>query len=116
MLLRTTAHDPFVLPQWPHANGAFHVNPDTRPQALRFRIGTPSLRGMFNQQIQSSKRALRTVEDFAEFEQHTAYSDGDQVTAAKKGPNALDRGTISTSAGSTNPNSSPANTTRPSAP
>lgn len=77
-----------------HTNGAFHLNPDTRPQALRFRIETPSLRGMFNQQIHGSKRALRSVEDFTEFEQRTAYFDGDQVTAAKKGPNVLDRGTI----------------------
>jgi cytochrome c peroxidase len=76
-----------------HTNGSFHLNPDTRPQALRFRIETPSLRGMFNQQIHGSKRALRSVEDFTEFEQRTAYFDGDQVTAAKKGINSLDRGT-----------------------
>ena len=76
-----------------HTNASFHLNPDTRPQALRFRIDTPSLRGMFNQQIHGSKRALRSVEDFTEFEQRTAYFDGDQVTAAKKGINALDRGT-----------------------
>jgi cytochrome c peroxidase len=75
-----------------HTNASFHLNPDTRPQALRFRIETPSLRGMFNQQIHGSKRALRSVEDFTEFEQRTAYFDGDQVTAAKKGMNALDRG------------------------
>lgn len=76
-----------------HTNASFHLNPDTRPQALRFRIDTPSLRGMFNQQIHGSKRALRSVEDFTEFEQRTAYFDGDQVTAAKKGINVLDRGT-----------------------
>jgi cytochrome c peroxidase len=40
---------------------------------------------MFNQQIHGSKRSLRSVEDFTEFEQRTAYFDGDQVTAAKKG-------------------------------
>jgi cytochrome c peroxidase len=77
-----------------HTNAAFHLNPDTRPQALRFRIDTPSLRGMFNQQIHGSKRALRSVEDFTEFEQRTAYFDGDQVTAAKKGMNVLDRGSV----------------------
>ncbi|WP_203329014.1 cytochrome B6 [Candidatus Laterigemmans baculatus] len=76
-----------------HTNAAFHLNPDTRPQALRLRIETPSLRGMFNQQIHGSKRALRSVEDFTEFEQRTAYFDGDHVTAAKKGVNSLDRGT-----------------------
>jgi cytochrome c peroxidase len=77
-----------------HTNAAFHLNPDTRPQALRFRIDTPSLRGMFNQQLHGSKRALRSVEDFTEFEQRTAYFDGDHVTAAKKGVNALERGTF----------------------
>jgi len=74
-----------------HTNGAFHLNPDTRPQATRFRIDTVSLRGMFNQQIHGSKRSLRSVEDFTEFEQRTAYFDGDHVIAAKKGRNALDR-------------------------
>jgi cytochrome c peroxidase len=75
-----------------HTNATFHLNPDTRPQSHRFRIDTPPLRGMFNQQIHGSKRALRSVEDFTEFEQRTAYFDGDQVTAAKKGVNSLDRG------------------------
>jgi cytochrome c peroxidase len=51
-----------------HTNGAFHLNPDNRPQAARFRIDTVSLRGMFNQQIHGSKRSLRSVEDFTEFE------------------------------------------------
>ncbi len=74
-----------------HTNGAFHLNPDTRPQATRFRIDTVSLRGMFNQQIHGSKRSLRSVEDFTEFEQRTAYFDGDHVIAAKKGANLPDR-------------------------
>jgi cytochrome c peroxidase len=74
-----------------HTNGAFHLNPDNRPQAARFRIDTVGLRGMFNQQIHGSKRSLRSVEDFTEFEQRTAYFDGDQVTAAKKGVNLPDR-------------------------
>ena len=68
-----------------HTNATFHENPDTRPQADRLRIETVSLRGMFNQQIHGSKRSLRSIEDFTEFEQRTAYFDGDQVTAAKKG-------------------------------
>ena len=46
---------------------------------------------MFNQQIHGSKRSLRSVEDFTEFEQRTAYFDGDQVTAAKKGVHLPDR-------------------------
>lgn len=76
-----------------HTNATFHLNPDTRPQRNRFRIDTVSLRGMFNQQIHGSKRSLRSVEDFTEFEQRTAYFDGDHVTAAKKGvhlPNRSD--------------------------
>ena len=68
-----------------HTNATFHLNPDTRPQANRFRIETVSLRGEFAQQIHGSKRSLRSIEDFTEFEQRTAYFDGDQVTAAKKG-------------------------------
>ncbi len=76
-----------------HTNASFHLNPDTRPQELRFRIDTPSLRGMFNQQIHGSKRSLRSIEDFTEFEQRSAYFDGDQVTASKKGINFLDRAT-----------------------
>lgn len=76
-----------------HSNGAFHLNPDTRPQANRFRLDTPSLRGMFNQQIHGSKRSLRSIEDFTEFEQRTAYFNGDIADAAKKGVNEPDRAT-----------------------
>ena len=74
-----------------HTNAAFHQNPDTRPQRDRFRIDTVSLRGMYNQQIHGSKRSLRSVEDFTQFEQRTAYFDGDHVIATKKGPNLPDR-------------------------
>jgi len=74
-----------------HTNAAFHLNPDTRPQIARFRLDTVSLRGMFNQQIHGSKRSLRSIEDFTEFEQRTAYFDGDHVIAAKKGVNLPDR-------------------------
>jgi len=76
-----------------HTNAAYHLNPDTRPQEARFRLDTVSLRGMFNQQIHGSKRSLRSIEDFSEFEQRTAYFDGDHVIAAKKGvhlPNRSD--------------------------
>src|SRR5262245_54226409 len=76
-----------------HTNAAFHLNPDNRPQAARFRIDTVSLRGMFNQQIHGSKRSLRSVEDFTEFEQRTAYFNGDIADAAKKGVNEPDRPT-----------------------
>jgi cytochrome c peroxidase len=74
-----------------HTNAAFHLNPDTRPQEARARLDTVSLRGMYNQQIHGSKRSLRSVEDFTEFEQRTAYFDGDHVIAAKKGVNLPDR-------------------------
>ncbi len=74
-----------------HTNAAFHLNPDTRPQAARLRLDTVSLRGMFNQQIHGSKRSLRSIEDFTEFEQRSAYFDGDHVIAAKKGVNLPDR-------------------------
>jgi len=40
---------------------------------------------MFNQQIHGSKRSLRSVEDFTEFEQRTAYFNGDSIRAMKKG-------------------------------
>jgi cytochrome c peroxidase len=74
-----------------HTNGAFHLTPDIRPQAARFRLDTTSLRGMFNQQIHGSKRSLRSVEDFTEFEQRTAYFNGDHVSATRKGVNLPDR-------------------------
>ena len=68
-----------------HTTGQFHLSPDIRPQERRFRLDTTSLRGMFNQQIHSSKRSLRSIEDFTEFEQRTAYFNGDHIHAAKKG-------------------------------
>jgi cytochrome c peroxidase len=74
-----------------HTNATFHLNPDTRPQENRFRIDTVSLRGMHSQQIHGSKRSLRSLEDFTELEQRSAYFDGDHVTAAKKGVNLPDR-------------------------
>jgi cytochrome c peroxidase len=74
-----------------HTNAAFHLTPDVRPQAARFRLDSTSLRGLFNQQIHGSKRSLRSVEDFTEFEQRTAYFNGDHVSATRKGPNLPDR-------------------------
>jgi cytochrome c peroxidase len=55
------------------SHACFSETPDIRPQAERFRLDTTSLRGLFNQQIHGSKRSLRSVEDFSEFEQRTAY-------------------------------------------
>jgi cytochrome c peroxidase len=74
-----------------HTNAAFHLTPDVRPQAARFRLDTTSLRGMFNQQVHGSKRSLRSIEDFTEFEQRTAYFNGDHVSATRKGVNLPDR-------------------------
>ena len=75
-----------------HQNGAVHLAPDNRPEWFRHRVGTVSLRGVNIQRLFGSQRALKTVEDFTEFEQRTAYFDGDIVTATKKGVNPLERG------------------------
>lgn len=75
-----------------HTNGATHLAGDARPQAFRHRIDTPSLRGVNIQRLFGSQRALKTVEDFTEFEQRGAYFDGDPVLATKKGANILERG------------------------
>lgn len=73
-------------------NGAFHLVGDIRPQEYRHRIETPALRGVNIQRLYGSQRALKTVEDFTEFEQRAAYFDGDPVIATKKGVNVLERG------------------------
>jgi cytochrome c peroxidase len=78
-----------------HTTGQFHLNPDDRPQQRRFRLDTTSLRGVNQQQIHGSKRSLRSVEDFTEFEQRTAYFNGDPVHAMKKGFMILDRVQVS---------------------
>ncbi len=75
-----------------HTNGSTHLVGDIRPQPFRRRIDTPTLRGVNQQRLFGSQRALRTVEDFTEFEQRAAYFDGDPVTAQKKGVHFLDRG------------------------
>ena len=75
-----------------HTNGATHLTGEARPQAFRHRADTPSLRGVNIQRLFGSQRALKSVEDFTEFEQRAAYFDGDPVIAAKKGVNVLDRG------------------------
>jgi cytochrome c peroxidase len=75
-----------------HQNGALHLTPDTRPEWFRHRTKTLSLRGLYIQRLFGTQRALKTVEDFTEFEQRTAYFDGDIVIATKKGVNPLERG------------------------
>ncbi len=64
---------------------------DIRPQEFRHRIETPALRGVNIQRLFGSQRALKTVEDFTEFEQRAAYFDGDPIIATKKGVNVLER-------------------------
>ena len=51
-----------------HTNGATHLSGDARPQEVRHRIDTPTLRGVYIQRLFGSQRALKTVEDFTEFE------------------------------------------------
>lgn len=75
-----------------HTNEATHLVGDIRPQEFRHRINTPTLRGLNIQRLFGSQRALKTVEDFTEFEQRAAYFDGDPVIATKKGVNILERG------------------------
>jgi cytochrome c peroxidase len=75
-----------------HTSGAAHLVGDIRPQANRRRIETPSLRGVNIQRLFGSQRALKSIEDFTEFEQRAAYFDGDHITASIKGVNPLDRG------------------------
>jgi cytochrome c peroxidase len=76
-----------------HTSAATHLVGDIRPQAHRRRIDTPSLRGINVQRLFGSQRALKSTEDFTEFEQLGAYFDGDPVTAMIKGMNRLDRST-----------------------
>lgn len=75
-----------------HTNAATHLVGDIRPQAFRHRIDTPSLRGVNVQRLFGSQRALRSIEDFTEFEQRAAYFDGDPVSAQRKGVTILERG------------------------
>jgi cytochrome c peroxidase len=78
-----------------HTTAQFHLNPDDRPQHRRFRLDTTSLRGVHSQQIHGSKRSLRSIEDFTEFEQRTAYFNGDPIHAMKKGFVELNRVQVS---------------------
>lgn len=75
-----------------HTNASTHTAGDVRPNEYRHRIDTPSLRGLYIQRLFGSQRALKTVEDFTEFEQRAAYFDGIPADAARKGTNVLERG------------------------
>jgi cytochrome c peroxidase len=74
-----------------HTNASTHTVGDIRPNDHRHRIDTPSLRGVNIQRLFGSQRALKTVEDFTEFEQRGAYFDGIPADAARKGINVLER-------------------------
>jgi cytochrome c peroxidase len=75
-----------------HTNSTTHLVGDIRPQEFRHGLDTPSLRGVNVQRLFGSQRALKSIEDFTEFEQRAAYFDGDPVIATKKGANILERG------------------------
>lgn len=75
-----------------HTNAATHTVGDVRPNEHRRRIETVTLRGLYVQRLFGSQRAMKSVEDFTEFEQRAAYFDGDIAAAAKKGINPLERG------------------------
>lgn len=75
-----------------HTNSTTHLVGDIRPQEFRHGLDTPPLRGLNIQRLFGSQRALKSVEDFTEFEQRAAYFDGDPVIGTKKGLNVLERG------------------------
>lgn len=75
-----------------HTNAATHTVADIRPNDHRHRIDTPTLRGVNIQRLFGSQRALKSVEDFTEFEQRAAYFDGIPADATRKGTNVLERG------------------------
>ncbi len=75
-----------------HTNAATHTVGDIRPNEHRHRIDTPSLRGVNVQRLFGSQRAMKTIEDFTEFEQRGAYFDGIPADATRKGTNVLERG------------------------
>ena len=75
-----------------HTNASTHTVGDIRPNEHRRRIDTPTLRGVNIQRLFGSQRALKTVEDFTEFEQRAAYFDGIPADAARRGTNVLERG------------------------
>jgi cytochrome c peroxidase len=75
-----------------HTSGATHQVGDIRPQSHRRRLDTTSLRGVYIQRLFGSQRALKSIEDFTEFEQRGAYFDGEILSATAKGINPLERG------------------------
>ena len=74
-----------------HTVGQFHLTPDVRPQSERFRLDTTTLRGVFAQTRFGSKRTIRSLEDFTEVEENSAYFDGDTALAVRKGARRFTR-------------------------
>src|ERR1700692_702254 len=74
-----------------HTNASTHTVGDIRPNEHRHRIDTLSLRGVNVQRLFGSQRALKSVEDFTEFEQRAAYFDGIPADATRKGTTVLER-------------------------
>lgn len=69
-----------------HTNGAFELAPDSRPHLSRLRVDTPTMRGNYNITQFSSKRAIRSMDHFAEVEE---YFDGDPGMMQAIGPRAV---------------------------
>ncbi len=74
-----------------HTTGQFERSPELRPNPDRLRLDTPTMRGVFAQRTFGSKRNIRTLEDFSEVESNTAYFDGDDSAAARKGARHFSR-------------------------
>src|SRR5258707_10714259 len=73
-----------------HTNGAFAMDPGTRPTLARARIDTPSLRGNNTYLMYSLRRSIRSLDHFAEVEE---YFDGDIALAQQIGGREFNRGT-----------------------
>jgi len=71
-----------------HTNGAFAMDPGTRPTLARARLDTPTLRGNHNNMLFSLKRSIRSTDHFAEVEE---YFDGDISLQPQIGGRQLDR-------------------------
>jgi cytochrome c peroxidase len=71
-----------------HTNGAIELAPDSRPNYARLRTDTPTMRGNYAQLVLSSKRAIHSMDHFAEVEE---YFDGDTTLLAAIGGRHLQR-------------------------
>jgi cytochrome c peroxidase len=79
-----------------HANGHTDAATHTVRRHPPERVSAPHrhavVAGLSIQRLFGSQRAMKSVEDFTEFEQRAAYFDGDPVQAQRKGVNILERG------------------------